>query len=91
MLPIVALTVVVTFELVYAQKNAEERKQTEDSLEFSIEFGNLIHNIQRERDWTALYLSSLTSETTVFLRYVLWGLGFKFNNGLASGHMVHLP
>ena len=30
--------------------------------------GNVIHNLQRERDWTAIFLSSIGAETTIFLR-----------------------
>ena len=35
---------------------------------FRFQFGNLVHILQRERDWTALFLSSIGSETTIFLR-----------------------
>ncbi|XP_074654594.1 uncharacterized protein LOC141908443 [Tubulanus polymorphus] len=68
LVPICALTVICIVDL--ATIYAENRGQYDirDNIRFSTEIGTVVHYLQKERDMTALHLSTMGAETRIFLR-----------------------
>ncbi|XP_074654593.1 uncharacterized protein LOC141908442 [Tubulanus polymorphus] len=68
LIPIMALCVMCVIDLSTISKDNDAKTIVRDTIKFSMETAVVIHNLQRERDMTALYLSTLGAETRMFLR-----------------------
>ncbi|XP_064642933.1 uncharacterized protein LOC135497132 isoform X2 [Lineus longissimus] len=68
MIPILALCMITVVDLSMIAKENEYQNIVRQTIRFSSQTGLLIHYLQRERDMTALHLSSMGAETRMFLR-----------------------
>ncbi|XP_074658726.1 uncharacterized protein LOC141911637 [Tubulanus polymorphus] len=71
LVPTVALVCVITYSLVINTEARITLSSAKNTVEFSIQIGTLLHELQRERDMSAFYLSSIGPNTNQFL-HALW-------------------
>ncbi|XP_074662965.1 uncharacterized protein LOC141915366 [Tubulanus polymorphus] len=67
-IPIFALMAMTMASLSSISRDNEMKSKMSDTIRFSTQTGMLVHYLQRERDMTALHLSSLGAETRMFLK-----------------------
>ncbi|XP_074654765.1 uncharacterized protein LOC141908568 [Tubulanus polymorphus] len=70
MIPIFTLCVLTILDMAVINRNNIIKGMIRDVIKFSTEAGTLVHQLQKERDMTTLHLSTLGSETRMFLKEV---------------------
>ena len=68
MIPIIALVVLCSVQLYNTHDQLKEYAAVRANVEFSIELGELVYRLQRERDMTALHLLLSGTDTAILLR-----------------------
>ncbi|XP_074647587.1 uncharacterized protein LOC141903373 [Tubulanus polymorphus] len=71
LVPIVALVCIIIYSLALSIEERISLASAKNTVEFSIQIGTLLHELQRERDMSAFYLSSIGPNTNQFL-HALW-------------------